>query len=822
MKLHKFIRRICAAAVASALTLSLCTPVLAEAPPIDAVHLPQLTRSSADAQNDEGETELGTITFFVDPDTTLTAYIYAKPNGSGGYTARFSSGTFSSMLEGCTPSFDGSTLTLPVKNPLGDVKIALNNNYSLNIINQSTELGNIEITDANDVTIEGGTAKSAVSGKLTVSCNGALKITGGSEYAVAGDLTVNTPGDVTVNIPGDVGVISNATVIGGDATILQGGNVKITSPTIGEGTYAVKGKLTVKDSSSVYVKNCSDASIGNGAEITSSGSVTIINSPGSCVVGETQITSGGNVVLDSVDFYAVDGDLTITKSKDVFVNANQTNVVNGNANITSSGKVMLSNDSGDKAVTGTLTYTPDLDGTGYNGYKMLDYSECDEYNPDDVTDLTLQQAGTLSPYIYNGNLFWMEFVPVKLHTVTITEEGGIASAKGAKGVKGVSGQSIRLYKGLEVTIKPGLVITNLRNCSWVGWKTEGVDFTYDENFAGTFTMPDNDVKITPDFRYTVRIGSANNPPLTDAAGNIQYFAPGTTVTLPADLDPNTDPAKKLTGWELTRLDNNALLSSGTLHLNGNYTFTMPNTPVIAVPQYADLYTVTVEGGTIKGTQDPFVRVKAGDKVTIKADKPADENMQFCYWKVEEGTSADFVVSAGKLGSETESGTEPGTEEISLTTFKGSVKLTAVLSGTPATPQPDPDQPLDEDFGVDTPADTGSDAGGAIAAVAVGGAAVWGGYELVTRVMLHSLLPEGAAIPASRGQLALLVWNTAGRSKPVNPPAFADVADPDTARAAQWCVEQGLLTLKKDGSFDPDGWTPKFRVIQVWNKAFPKQ
>jgi len=121
-----------------------------------------------------------------------------------------------------------------------------------------------------------------------------------------------------------------------------------------------------------------------------------------------------------------------------------------------------------------------------------------------------------------------------------------------------------------------------------------------------------------------------------------------------------------------------------------------------------------------------------------------------------------------------------------------------------------------------PADTGSTAGGAIAAVAVGGAAVWGGYELVTRVMLHSLLPEGAAIPASRGQLALLVWNNAGRPEPVSTPAFADVTDPDTARAAQWCVEQGLLTLKKDGSFDPDGWTPKFRVIQVWNKAFPKQ
>ena len=131
---------------------------------------------------------------------------------------------------------------------------------------------------------------------------------------------------------------------------------------------------------------------------------------------------------------------------------------------------------------------------------------------------------------------------------------------------------------------------------------------------------------------------------------------------------------------------------------------------------------------------------------------------------------------------------------------------------------EPDLPDDSS----APADTGSTAGGAIAAVAVGGAAVWGGYELVTRVMLHSLLPEGAAIPASRGQLALLVWNTAGHPEPVNAPAFADVTDPDTARADQWCVEQGLLTLKKDGSFDPDGWTPKFRVIQVWNKAFPKQ
>lgn len=118
-------------------------------------------------------------------------------------------------------------------------------------------------------------------------------------------------------------------------------------------------------------------------------------------------------------------------------------------------------------------------------------------------------------------------------------------------------------------------------------------------------------------------------------------------------------------------------------------------------------------------------------------------------------------------------------------------------------------------------DAGSAAGGAIAAVAVGGAAIWGGYEIATRVILHSLLPEGAAIPANRGQLALLVWNTAGRPEPAGAPAFADVADPDMAKAAQWCTEQGTMGAKGD-CFEPEGWTPKFKVIEVWNKAFPKQ
>ena len=114
-----------------------------------------------------------------------------------------------------------------------------------------------------------------------------------------------------------------------------------------------------------------------------------------------------------------------------------------------------------------------------------------------------------------------------------------------------------------------------------------------------------------------------------------------------------------------------------------------------------------------------------------------------------------------------------------------------------------------------------DAGGAIAAVVLGSAAVWGGYEVVTRVILNELLPEGAAIPANRGQLALLVWNNAGRPEPAAQPAFADVADADMAKAAQWCAEQGIMEAKSADTFKPEGWTTKFNVIETWNKAFPK-
>ena len=149
----------------------------------------------------------------------------------------------------------------------------------------------------------------------------------------------------------------------------------------------------------------------------------------------------------------------------------------------------------------------------------------------------------------------------------------------------------------------------------------------------------------------------------------------------------------------------------------------------------------------------------------------------------------------------------------------------VYQGTQRDPDPnlatDDNKPLLPSDIVEIGAAPEGDAGGAIAAVVLGSAAVWGGYEVVTRVILNELLPEGAAIPANRGQLALLVWNNAGRPEPAAQPAFADVADADMAKAAQWCVEQGIMEAKSADTFKPEGWTPKFNVIETWNKAFPK-
>ena len=105
------------------------------------------------------------------------------------------------------------------------------------------------------------------------------------------------------------------------------------------------------------------------------------------------------------------------------------------------------------------------------------------------------------------------------------------------------------------------------------------------------------------------------------------------------------------------------------------------------------------------------------------------------------------------------------------------------------------------------------AAGAVAAGVVG----YGVYNYVSGRKLQALLPEGVAAPENRAQTALLLWNTAGRPEPAEAPAFADVADPDTAKAAQWCVEQGLMKRRLNGKFAPGSSIPAYQVLNAYRK-----
>lgn len=109
---------------------------------------------------------------------------------------------------------------------------------------------------------------------------------------------------------------------------------------------------------------------------------------------------------------------------------------------------------------------------------------------------------------------------------------------------------------------------------------------------------------------------------------------------------------------------------------------------------------------------------------------------------------------------------------------------------------------------------GSDGFGTLLAVgAVVGVAGVVAYQVGTELILDQLLPAGVAVPHTRAELAMLLWNTAGRPAPAALPAFADVADPELAQAAQWAIEQGYLKARADGSFKPDKGVAKWRVIR---------
>ena len=350
------------------------------------------------------------------------------------------------------------------------------------------------------------------------------------------------------------------------------------------------------------------------------------------------------------------------------------------------------------------------------------------------------------------------------------------------------------------------------------------------------TVESSYLRIEPrETYYSITVANGTAQVGDDTTGQITTAFEGETVTVKANAPTDEDAAKgvKFHHWKVEEGSTAFTLTDGKLGSKEEagteeISFDMPKgdvklTAVYSIPASVLRSTVTVEGGTAKSTlgEGSDIPAEIGTEVEITAtpyDAEKYPGMEFVEWEIKYPDSF-YEKFPGGIPENLQ--LKLDNAKSAATTFKMPVypvKLIAHWSASPVD-KPNPDEPIDEDFGVEpAPMDT---TGGAIAAVAVGGAAIWGGYEIATRVILNDLLPEGAAIPANRGQLALLMWNTAGRPEPAGAPAFADVADPDMAKAAQWCTEQGTMDAKGD-RFEPEGWTPKFKVIEVWNKAFPKQ
>ena len=175
------------------------------------------------------------------------------------------------------------------------------------------------------------------------------------------------------------------------------------------------------------------------------------------------------------------------------------------------------------------------------------------------------------------------------------------------------------------------------------------------------------------------------------------------------------------------------------------------------------------------------RLPKGAKVTITLDEKAiPEGMKFSCWVFDDPRPEDLM--------------EDGTT--ATFTMQEDIGVLAKFST------------LEED-------DSSADFGTIAAATAVVGVVGATAYLVGTEVALNQLLPAGTSVPQDRAQLALLLWNTAGRPEPAALPAFADVTDPDTAKAAQWCMEAGFFQPREDGNFKPGKHVSRWKVLRTY-------
>ena len=630
-------------------------------------------------------------------------------------------------------------------------------------------------------------------------------------------LKVRAP-ETDVILNGGIGARSSLTIgQQGDSSAVGAHDVTVTSDRYD----AIQGEADINCTGKVNIRSDKSMAVNGSLNIYDSSEVTL--SAGSNVVnGSANITSNGNVAIYSTVGRAAEK-LTINNAENVTISIRDAaGAVSGDTKITASGTVTLKNNAQGGRV-GTVAFTQ----AGGKNYVYYTSEEPDAKLIDPRIHPLAEAAGSS----------YLRIEPRETYSITV--KNGTAQVVGD-----TDGKLTTAFAGEKVTVSGEN--KNPSVTKFGGWKVispESFELTEEQKNTEenmTFTMPASPVELKAsysfpapvlDMQVTVKNGTIRVGKGESQTGTV-FVQPGQTVTIEAN-----EPVKENESFHHWKVENGistafapteGKLGSETEKGTEKIVFTMPQegvklTAVYSIPASVLRSTVTVKGGTAKSTLDEGSDIPAeiGTTVEITAtpyDAEKYPGMEFVEWEIKYPDSF-YEKFPGGIPENLQ--LKLDNAKSATTTFKMPVypvKLIAHWSASPVA-KPDPDEPIDEDFGVEpAPMDT---TGGAIAAVAVGGAAIWGGYEIATRVILHGLLPEGAAIPANRGQLALLVWNTAGRPEPAAQPAFADVADADMAKAAQWCVEQGLLDAR-EGKFESDGWMPKFKTIEIWNKAFPKK
>lgn len=224
------------------------------------------------------------------------------------------------------------------------------------------------------------------------------------------------------------------------------------------------------------------------------------------------------------------------------------------------------------------------------------------------------------------------------------------------------------------------------------------------------------------------------------------------------------------------------------------------------PEPEKTYKLTVAGADVTLPEDADANaLKAGQLVSLTA-YPDTATEHFAQWVV---SGADGALSpADLMDAADEKLTEDAFKQSTLTFRMPAQNLNITAMTTPVEQLPE------EESTEFSPLQTVAIVAGTTAWFA--GSAVMG-YEAVTYSILADLLPKGTPIPRTREQLAVLLWSTAGKPEPAAPAVYSDVAEPDTAKAARWAVEAGLLPDIGEGVFTPGKRVTKVQVIRAWNR-----